>query len=577
MNTNNDESIQIKDSYIQSVIKVLFFFRNELAYEKKTVFIFLFLTIGVSLVDIACPFLSQQLFDIAIPEKNIDLAVFYSLEIIGSLLFAYVIYLVVVRSAIVMTEKAVYTKSKTLISQILAKDPVFFDHYDSADIITRFANDLYRIGEFFLDYVLFNVIYLTITVAFIIWMFYLNWILAAICCACFSLYFLFSALRYRPIVRNSRKAQDKNSERNEQVEDILDGETEIRVYQQQSAFLERFNIKGLEYCNAQITSLWSIDFVWATLDRFSRIMNVLPIIIGAIFICYETAGATIGVLVAFSQVMFYCSRYITSLAYSSIRSLSVVPLIDRVNELLDAYPKIDVPPIRIEQAPDSGAIEFRDVSFTYPSGKQIFNRFNLTIRPGEKIAIMAPSGFGKTTFARLLLGLVQPDSGVILFGDEDIRTFPPNFFYTYFSYVSQNSHIFKLSVRDNIEMGWLITNNTVFNSLLENLHIRDFINALPKREDTILNVEGLSLSKGQQQRISLARALIRVPQVLIADEFTSGLDSVTEKQILDDLFTIMKDQTIICITHSSSVAKRMDRTVMLNVLSDEQSEDRNHR
>ena len=566
---NIDKSIQIEDNFYRSVKKVIFFFKSELAHEKRTVLLFLTLTIVVSLIDILCPYLTQQLIDVAIAQKNINLVVLYSLEIIGSLLFAYLIYLVVVKSAVIMTEKAVYAKSRRMISQILAKDPVFFDHYNSADIITRFANDLYLIGEFFLDYVLFNVIYLTITIAFMIWMFYLNWMLAAICCVFFSIYFLVSAIMYKPIIRNVRKAQDKNSERNELIQDILHGESEIRVYQQQSAFLERFNKKGLEYCNAQIRAVWSWDAVWATLDRFSRIMNVLPIIIGAVFICYQTTGATVGVLVAFSQVMFYCSRYVTSLAYSSIRSLSVVPLIDRVNELLDAYPKIEVPPVTIDKTPDTGLIEFKDVSFTYPSGKRIFNKLNLTISPGEKVAIMAPSGFGKTTFARLLLRLIKPDSGIILFGGKDISTFPPHFFYTFFSYVSQNSHIFRLSVRDNIEMGWFISDDLIFSSLLENLHIRDFIDALPNRADTVLNVEGLSLSKGQQQRISLARALIRGPQVLIADEFTSGLDCVTEEQILDDLFSIMKNQTIICITHSSYVADRMDRTIMLDVMSDE--------
>jgi ABC-type bacteriocin/lantibiotic exporter with double-glycine peptidase domain len=371
-------------------------------------------------------------------------------------------------------------------------------------------------------------------------------------------------------------AQNKNSQQHELILDILHGESEIRVYQQQSAFLERFNKQGMEYCNAQIRALWTRDSVWSTLDRFSRIMNVIPLLIGAVFICYQVAGITLGVLVAFIQVIFYCSRYITSLAYLSVRSLSIIPSIDRINELLDAYPKREVPAVIIEQTPDSGAIEFRDVSFTYPSGIRIFSHLDLTIRTGEKVAIMAPSGYGKTTFARLLLGLSQPDSGTILFGGKDIRSFPHHFFLSFFSYVSQNSHIFRLSVRDNIEMGWHITDDLAFNTLLENLHIRDFINALPSRADTVLNTEGFSLSKGQQQRIALARALIREPQVLIVDEFTSGLDRITEEQILDDLLSIMNDQTIICITHSPQVAARMDRTIMLQVISYEPGERRIH-
>ena len=123
---NIDKSIQTEDNFYRSVKKVIFFFKSELAHEKRTVLLFLILTIVVSLIDILCPYLTQQLIDVAIAQKNINLVVLYSLEIIGSLLFAYLIYLVVVKSAVIMTEKAVYAKSRRMISQILAKDPVFF-------------------------------------------------------------------------------------------------------------------------------------------------------------------------------------------------------------------------------------------------------------------------------------------------------------------------------------------------------------------------------------------------------------------------------------------------------------------
>ena len=149
---NNVESTQIEENFFHSVKKVIFFFKSELATERKRLLLFFLLTITVSIIDILCPYLTQQLIDIAIPQKNIYLVGLYSLEIIVSLLFAYRIYLVVVKSAIIVTEKAVYAKSRRLIGQILSKDPIFFDHYNSADIITRFANDLFRIGEFFLDY-----------------------------------------------------------------------------------------------------------------------------------------------------------------------------------------------------------------------------------------------------------------------------------------------------------------------------------------------------------------------------------------------------------------------------------------
>ena len=176
---------------------------------------------------------------------------------------------------------------------------------------------------------------------------------------------------------------------------------------------------------------------------------------------------------------------------------------------------------------------------------------------------MAPSGFGKTTFSKLLLRLCEPSSGAILFGGKDIRSYPLNFYLAFLTYVCHDTHIFKLSVRENVEMGWNFSRDAKFDMLLKSLHIHDYIEALPEKADTMLNVNGVSLSVGQKQRIALARALMRDPQVIVLDEFTSALDRKTEKQILDDLLSIMGQQSIICITHSQYVADMMDRTIYL--------------
>jgi ATP-binding cassette subfamily B protein len=551
------------DKFLRSLVQVALFFKSELACQKRTVAFFLILSVAVSLVDFICPLLTEQLIDSALPQKDLSVVLLYSAIIIASLVVAYGLNLAVVRYAVVLKERAVYGVSKKLIRQILAKDPAFFYQYNSADILTRFATDLSRIGDFFYDYVLFSVFYCIITVLFILWLYYLNWILAACICVFLVIHVLVAYIMYLPIIRNARVAQEKNSSQNELILDILHGQTEIKVFQQESAFFDRYKAKGKEFCDAQIRAMWVREASWSTLDRLSRITNVMPIIIGSVFICYAVAGITVGVMVAFIQIMYYCSRYVSFIAYSSLRGLFTMASIERINALLAAHPQRELPAATLEETPDSSDIEFKDVTFTYPSGKKIFDHLNLSIRSGEKVAIMAPSGFGKTTFARLLLGLSDPDSGEIFFGGKEIHTIPHYFYLSFFSYVSQDSYLFRLSVQDNIEMGWHMHDDFSYNTVIDQLHIRPIIDALPEKGDTVLNVEGLSLSKGQQQRIALARALIRDPQVLVVDEFTSGLDRVTEEQILDDLLGLMKNQTIVCITHSPNVAKRMDRTILL--------------
>ncbi|NMB80144.1 MAG: ABC transporter ATP-binding protein [Methanomicrobiales archaeon] len=564
----SDKPEKNPDNFFRSLVHVARFFRSELVCQKRNVALFLLLIVAVSLVDFICPFLTQQLIDVAVPQKDLSVVLYYSGIIIASLIIASLLNLGVVRFAVVIKEKAVYGVSRRLIRHILAKDPAFFYQYQSGDIITRFTSDMNRIGDFFYDYVLFSVFYFMITVLFIVWLYYLNWILAVCICVFLVMHVVVAVIMYRPIIQNARIAQDKNSLQNDLILDILHGESDIKVYQQESAFFDRYKQKGSDVCQAQIRALWMRDASWSMLDRLSRITNVMPIIIGSVFICYQFANVTVGVMVAFIQIMYYCSRYVSYIAYTSLRGLFVIASIDRINELITAYPQKELPPVQVDQIPDSATIGFQDVTFTYPSGKKIFDRLNLTIKDGEKVAIMAPSGFGKTTFARLLLGLSDPDSGKIFFGEKEIHSIPHQFYLSYFSYVSQDSHLFRLSVRDNIEMGWHSHDDISFNAILDRLHIRDFIDALPQKADTVLNREGLTLSTGQQQRIALARALIRDPQVLVVDEFTSGLDRVTEEQILDDLLGLMKNQTIICITHSPNVANRMDRIILLHAPGD---------
>lgn len=551
------------ENFIRALINVLFFFRSELKQERGPVIIFLSLIFLASLMDFIPPYFSEKLIDSAIPEKKLHLISWYAFYIVSSIMAGYVLNVAFVRYAVKIKENIIFAVRGKLMRRILSKDSVFFDQHASSDILTRFSSDIYMIGEFFYDHLLVSLVYLISGLAFTVWLFYLNWLLALCSCSFYIVYISVAAVTYRPIVKRARLAQDRNSEQNDTVLDIIHGETDIRVYQQKAAFLRRFHKKGQAYAEAQINSAFLAEAAWISLEKLSLLSAVIPIILGAFLFCFNRPDITIGLLVAFSQVMFYCSKYISYIAYTSIKSSSIAASIDRVNELLDKLPEKEIAPVKIDQTPDSADIEFRDITFAYPSGKTVFKRLNLSVKSGEKIAIMAPSGFGKTTFTKLLLRLCEPSSGTVFFGGKDIRSYPQSFYLTFISYVCCDTHIFKLSVRDNIEMGWTLPDEAKLQKLIKTLKINDYIDALPDKADTILNSDGISLSVGQKQRIKLARALIRDPQIIVLDEFTSALDRGTEDQILSDLLSVMGKQTIICITHSQNVASKMDRTIFL--------------
>jgi ATP-binding cassette subfamily B protein len=194
----------------------------------------------------------------------------------------------------------------------------------------------------------------------------------------------------------------------------------------------------------------------------------------------------------------------------------------------------------------------------------VLEGFSLRIEPGEKVAITGPSGAGKSTLVRLLLRFLLPSSGELLFGDRPVQDYDLGFYCTFFGYVSQSTHLFGLPIGENIAMGWYGVPEERIREVAGLVRLDPVIRRLPEGYDTVIGSGGTRLSGGQEQRLALARALVREPEVLVLDEFTSGLDREVEDAILDDLFRVFADQSILCITHSESVAARFDRVVRLD-------------
>ncbi len=178
---------------------------------------------------------------------------------------------------------------------------------------------------------------------------------------------------------------------------------------------------------------------------------------------------------------------------------------------------------------------------------------------------MGASGCGKTTIASLLLRFLRPTQGEIRFGGKNIQEYSYPMYLSFFSYVSQPTHLFGQSVADNIAMGWYHVPLDRIKEIASLVRMDDFIDGLPDAYGTVLGKNGVDFSGGQRQRLALARALIRDPEILVLDEFTSALDRDVEQEIIDDLLRVFANQTIICITHSPSVAGRFDRVVRLDV------------
>ncbi len=212
---------------------------------------------------------------------------------------------------------------------------------------------------------------------------------------------------------------------------------------------------------------------------------------------------------------------------------------------------------------NKGYIKFDNVTFKYPNGQEVFSNFNLNIRAGERIGLVGHSGAGKSTFTNLILRFSDVSEGSITIDGQDVRNISQDDLRSAISYVPQESILFHRSIRENISYGKPNATIEEIIKIAKKAHAHEFISKLPNGYDTLVGERGVKLSGGERQRVAIARAMIKDAPILILDEATSSLDSISESYIQDALNELMKGKTTIVIAHRLSTIQKMDRILVL--------------
>jgi ATP-binding cassette subfamily B protein len=211
-----------------------------------------------------------------------------------------------------------------------------------------------------------------------------------------------------------------------------------------------------------------------------------------------------------------------------------------------------------------GKIEIKNMFFTYANGTNVFSDFSLKINSREKVGIVGHSGGGKSTITKLLMRFIDIFSGEILIDGQDIRAITQNDLRKSISYISQEPILFHRSIRDNIAYSKPGAMDEEIFAVAKKAHAHEFILKLPKGYNTLVGERGIKLSGGERQRIAIARAMLKDCPILMLDEATSSLDSVSEHYIQDSFNELMKDKTTIVIAHRLSTIQKMDRIIVLD-------------
>jgi ATP-binding cassette subfamily B protein len=238
-----------------------------------------------------------------------------------------------------------------------------------------------------------------------------------------------------------------------------------------------------------------------------------------------------------------------------------------MTELLEQPPQVQDKPFAEESEIARGAIGFSDMTFRYSdaaSNDTLFKDFDLSVKSGEKIGLVGPSGGGKTTITRLLLRFMDIQSGAITIDGQDIRDIKQRDLRRAIAYVPQEPLLFHRTIKENIRYGRPQATDAEVIGVAKKSYAHEFVSALPQGYDTLVGERGVKLSGGQRQRVAIARAMLKNAPILVLDEATSALDSQSEQLIQKALWQLMKDKTAVVIAHRLSTINHMDRIIVLD-------------
>ena len=460
-----------------------------------------------------------------------------------------------------LSQKVVYQMRKDLFDKLVELPVRFFDSHQTGDIISRISYDIDTVNSSLSNDLLQIATSVITVVGSLIMMLFISPILVLVFAVTIPVSILFTrymTTRVRPLFR---KRSAKLGELNGFVEEIISGQKTTKSYHQEETMIGRFDVKNGDAVQAYYEADYYGSMIGPSVNFINNLSLALISVFGALL--YLAGNLTPGNLSSFVLYSRKFSGPINEMANIISELQSACAAAERVFRLIDEEPEPADVPGAFALPETAGDVRMEHIRFGYDPEKIIIHDLNLHAKPGSLVAIVGPTGAGKTTIINLLMRFYDPQEGRILMDGHDSRNITRKSLRAAYTMVLQDTWLFNGTIYENIAFSRPEATREEVEEAAKAARIHRYITQLPDGYDTMVSENGMNISQGQKQMLTIARAMLSDAKMLILDEATSNVDTRTEQQIQSAMRNLMKDKTCFVIAHRLSTIQNADEILVV--------------
>ncbi len=529
-------------------------------HKKKMILALLYSAISAAAALLG-PLLIQRSINVSVPNRDYGELVLLAFVMLGAILVSVLFSRVRSKYMIEVGQEIIYDIRKDLFEHLQKLPFQFYDDRPHGKILTRVINYINSVSDALSNGIINFVLEIFNLILIAVFMLLCDVRLSLVVMAGVPLLavvvFLVKPAQRRAWQDNS----NKNSNLNAYLHESLDGMKITQAFIREEENAEIYDRLNQNCKRTWMKAQYTSNLIWLSVD------NISTWVVGAMYLTglmMLGPQVQIGTLIALASYAWRFWQPILNLSNLYNTFINAVAYLERIFEMMDEPVTVDDAPDAVELPPISGAVKFDDVTFSYDGSINVLEHFDLEVAPGESIALVGPTGAGKTTVVNLLSRFYNINEGKVLLDDHDIAGATLHSLRSQMGIMLQDSFIFSGTIMDNIRYGRLDATDEEVIAAAKTVCAHEFISQMEDGYYTQVNERGSRLSQGQKQLVAFARTLLSDPRILVLDEATSSIDAKTERLLQEGLQALLKGRTSFIIAHRLSTIKNCDRILYIS-------------